>query len=255
MLGLGVHTGGRRRLTDGLLSPPAPRCCLLPSAPGPPCLPLPCGPCCLCLSPAPSHPPTPPHPIPWRHLWVGEHGRPAFELPRSSLHPACHPVCCTWLWERPAFWAFLWFVGFCFLANQWQVSKPKDNPLNEGTDAARAAIAFSFFSIFTWVSTALRIHTPGPGGQLRALPAVCGVTDPTSTLDGTQHPFKGQESRGPDRKAGLQDLRLGGTRRPSYSLEQSLLSWLLSSIWKMMGRSGGAHKPGCLGWVTPACPS
>lgn len=53
----------------------------------------------------------------------------------------------------PAFWAFLWFVGFCYLANQWQVSKPKDNPLNEGTDAARAAIAFSFFSIFTWVST------------------------------------------------------------------------------------------------------
>ncbi|XP_052017590.1 synaptogyrin-1 isoform X2 [Apodemus sylvaticus] len=49
-----------------------------------------------------------------------------------------------------AFWAFFWFVGFCFLANQWQVSKPKDNPLNEGTDAARAAIAFSFFSIFTW---------------------------------------------------------------------------------------------------------
>ncbi|PNJ37588.1 SYNGR1 isoform 5 [Pongo abelii] len=51
-----------------------------------------------------------------------------------------------------AFWAFLWFVGFCYLANQWQVSKPKDNPLNEGTDAARAAIAFSFFSIFTWRS-------------------------------------------------------------------------------------------------------
>ncbi|XP_050662380.1 synaptogyrin-1 [Macaca thibetana thibetana] len=41
-----------------------------------------------------------------------------------------------------AFWAFLWFVGFCYLANQWQVSKPKDNPLNEGTDAARAAILF-----------------------------------------------------------------------------------------------------------------
>nr|XP_036862822.1 TGF-beta-activated kinase 1 and MAP3K7-binding protein 1 isoform X2 [Manis javanica] len=49
-----------------------------------------------------------------------------------------------------AFWAFLWFVGFCYLANQWQVSKPKDNPMNEGTDAARAAITFSFFSIFTW---------------------------------------------------------------------------------------------------------
>ncbi|XP_056367080.1 synaptogyrin-1 isoform X2 [Oenanthe melanoleuca] len=49
-----------------------------------------------------------------------------------------------------AFWAFLWFVGFCFLTNQWQASKPEDNPLNEGGDAARAAITFSFFSIFTW---------------------------------------------------------------------------------------------------------
>ncbi|XP_027396541.1 synaptogyrin-1 isoform X2 [Bos indicus x Bos taurus] len=63
-----------------------------------------------------------------------------------------------------AFWAFLWFVGFCFLANQWQVSEPKDNPLNEGTDAARAAIAFSFFSIFTWafgLSSAFCKKPPG----------------------------------------------------------------------------------------------
>ncbi|XP_053577251.1 synaptogyrin-1 isoform X2 [Bombina bombina] len=49
-----------------------------------------------------------------------------------------------------AAWAFFWFVGFCFLANQWQASKLEDNPLNEGADAARAAITFSFFSIFTW---------------------------------------------------------------------------------------------------------
>ncbi|XP_015672205.1 TGF-beta-activated kinase 1 and MAP3K7-binding protein 1 isoform X2 [Protobothrops mucrosquamatus] len=48
------------------------------------------------------------------------------------------------------FWAFLWFVGFCFLADQWRVSKEEDSLLNEGSDAARAAIAFSFFSIFTW---------------------------------------------------------------------------------------------------------
>uniref|UniRef100_A0A452I142 Synaptogyrin n=1 Tax=Gopherus agassizii TaxID=38772 RepID=A0A452I142_9SAUR len=52
------------------------------------------------------------------------------------------------------FWAFLWFVGFCFLANQWQVSKHENNPLNEGADAARAAITFSFFSIFTWAGQA-----------------------------------------------------------------------------------------------------
>ncbi|KAM7130387.1 synaptogyrin-1 isoform X1 [Ciconia boyciana] len=49
-----------------------------------------------------------------------------------------------------AFWAFLWFVGFCFLTNQWQASKEEHNPMNEGGDAARAAITFSFFSIFTW---------------------------------------------------------------------------------------------------------
>ncbi|XP_051249625.1 synaptogyrin-1a isoform X1 [Dicentrarchus labrax] len=47
-------------------------------------------------------------------------------------------------------WALVWFVGFCFLANQWQVSKQEDNPLDEGADAARAAIVFSFFSVFTW---------------------------------------------------------------------------------------------------------
>nr|XP_046185902.1 synaptogyrin-1-like isoform X1 [Oncorhynchus gorbuscha] len=49
-----------------------------------------------------------------------------------------------------AFWSFVWFVGFCFLANQWQVAKKEDNPLREGADAARAAITFAFFSIFTW---------------------------------------------------------------------------------------------------------
>uniref|UniRef100_A0A8D0L7N2 Synaptogyrin n=1 Tax=Sphenodon punctatus TaxID=8508 RepID=A0A8D0L7N2_SPHPU len=52
------------------------------------------------------------------------------------------------------FWAFLWFVSFCFLADQWRVSKRENNPLNEGADAARAAIAFSFFSVFTWVGQA-----------------------------------------------------------------------------------------------------
>ncbi|XP_071319842.1 synaptogyrin-1a isoform X1 [Trachinotus anak] len=49
-----------------------------------------------------------------------------------------------------ALWSLVWFVGFCFLANQWQFSKEEDNPLNEGADAARAAIVFSFFSVFTW---------------------------------------------------------------------------------------------------------
>ncbi|XP_030064515.1 synaptogyrin-2 [Microcaecilia unicolor] len=46
-----------------------------------------------------------------------------------------------------ALWTFLWFVGFCFLTNQW-LSITIPAPI--GASSARAAIAFSFFSIFTW---------------------------------------------------------------------------------------------------------
>uniref|UniRef100_K7FEM6 Synaptogyrin 3 n=1 Tax=Pelodiscus sinensis TaxID=13735 RepID=K7FEM6_PELSI len=49
------------------------------------------------------------------------------------------------------FWSFLWFVAFCFLANQWQQTKPGIG-VSQGADAARAAIAFSFFSIISWVA-------------------------------------------------------------------------------------------------------
>lgn len=63
----------------------------------------------------------------------------------------------------PAFWSFMWFVGFCFLANQWQVTQHEDNPLREGGDAARAAITFSFFSIFTWVrGLHTSVYNPDP---------------------------------------------------------------------------------------------
>ncbi|XP_048871500.1 synaptogyrin-2b [Brienomyrus brachyistius] len=44
-------------------------------------------------------------------------------------------------------WSFLWFVCFCLLANQW--SHTQNAELIPG-DAARAAIAFAFFSIGTW---------------------------------------------------------------------------------------------------------
>ncbi|XP_034046801.1 synaptogyrin-2a [Thalassophryne amazonica] len=43
-------------------------------------------------------------------------------------------------------WTFLWFVCFCLLANQWSKTKPDTVP----ADAARAAVAFSFFSILSW---------------------------------------------------------------------------------------------------------
>jgi hypothetical protein len=47
------------------------------------------------------------------------------------------------------FWAFLYFVGFCYLSNEW--SKADDPPGGIGTGNVKAAIFFSFLSIFTWV--------------------------------------------------------------------------------------------------------
>jgi len=46
------------------------------------------------------------------------------------------------------FWAFLYFVGFCYLANQW--SNTAELPAGIAVGNVKAAIAFSFFSIFTW---------------------------------------------------------------------------------------------------------
>ncbi|XP_073463024.1 synaptogyrin-2 [Aquarana catesbeiana] len=50
-------------------------------------------------------------------------------------------------------WSFLWFVGFCFLANQWSLTDT--SKIVTGQDNARATIAFNFFSILSWVPLAL----------------------------------------------------------------------------------------------------
>ncbi|NWR49219.1 SNG2 protein, partial [Regulus satrapa] len=55
-------------------------------------------------------------------------------------------------------WTFLWFIGFCFLTNQWSWTRPEYVYI--GADSARAAITFSFFSIFSWVSGTL-LHSGG----------------------------------------------------------------------------------------------
>lgn len=67
------------------------------------------------------------------------------DLRCSTLQPPTH--------SPAGLWSFLWFVGFCFLTNQWQRTAPGPGTKQAG-DAARAAIAFSFFSIFSWVSAA-----------------------------------------------------------------------------------------------------
>ncbi|KAF3814790.1 synaptogyrin-4 isoform X2 [Mirounga angustirostris] len=46
-------------------------------------------------------------------------------------------------------WTGIWFVGSCFLANQWQHSPPKGFLL--GSSGAKAAITFAFFSICIWI--------------------------------------------------------------------------------------------------------
>ncbi|KAG5891728.1 hypothetical protein JTB14_000331 [Gonioctena quinquepunctata] len=50
------------------------------------------------------------------------------------------------------FWAFLYFVGFWYLTNQWSKSETPEN--GYGVDNVQAAIAFSFFSIFSWAGSA-----------------------------------------------------------------------------------------------------
>uniref|UniRef100_A0A4W6G1B4 MARVEL domain-containing protein n=1 Tax=Lates calcarifer TaxID=8187 RepID=A0A4W6G1B4_LATCA len=49
-----------------------------------------------------------------------------------------------------AAWTFLWFICFCVLANQW--SHTDTHILTVPQDAARAVVAFSFFSIITWAA-------------------------------------------------------------------------------------------------------
>uniref|UniRef100_A0A0B6ZCV3 MARVEL domain-containing protein n=1 Tax=Arion vulgaris TaxID=1028688 RepID=A0A0B6ZCV3_9EUPU len=44
-------------------------------------------------------------------------------------------------------WTFLWFVGFCYMTDAWRRTEHEPH---HGQDNVRAAIAFSFFSIFTW---------------------------------------------------------------------------------------------------------
>jgi len=45
-------------------------------------------------------------------------------------------------------WAFLFFIGFCYLANQW--SKAAEPPADVGVGNVKAAIYFSLFSACTW---------------------------------------------------------------------------------------------------------
>uniref|UniRef100_A0A7N4NN90 MARVEL domain-containing protein n=1 Tax=Sarcophilus harrisii TaxID=9305 RepID=A0A7N4NN90_SARHA len=75
-------------------------------------------------------------------------GAPTITRLGRAARPALTPVPSA----LPVIWVGVWFVGFCFLANQWQRSPPHRYLL--GNSSAKAAIAFSFFSIPVWMALA-----------------------------------------------------------------------------------------------------
>ncbi|CAG9786018.1 unnamed protein product [Diatraea saccharalis] len=84
-----------------------------------------------------------------------------------------------------AFWAFLYFVGFCYLSNAWGKT---ENPPYGTANNMQGAIAFCFFSIFAWVGCAFfalqryRVRGGGRGGQPGRVPRVPGRARPAARV-------------------------------------------------------------------------
>jgi hypothetical protein len=78
-----------------------------------------------------------------------------------------------------AFWAFLYFVGFCYLANQWSKSATPDG--GSGVHDLRAAITFSLLSTFTWSGCAWIAFQRFRQGKVEAY-APSYEADPASVL-------------------------------------------------------------------------
>ncbi|CAF1219008.1 unnamed protein product [Adineta ricciae] len=47
---------------------------------------------------------------------------------------------------------FFWFIGFCYMTDQWRQEDQKDLPEWNGRNSVQAAIAFAFFSILVWAA-------------------------------------------------------------------------------------------------------
>lgn len=48
-------------------------------------------------------------------------------------------------------WTLLWFVGFCYMTDQWRQEPNQDLPGWNGRNSVQAALAFTFFSFLIWV--------------------------------------------------------------------------------------------------------
>uniref|UniRef100_A0A674J6D5 MARVEL domain-containing protein n=1 Tax=Terrapene triunguis TaxID=2587831 RepID=A0A674J6D5_9SAUR len=104
-------------------------------------------------------------------------------------------------------WSCIWFVGFCFLANQWNRSA---HHYLLGSSSARASIAFAFFSIPCWESLACFIPRHHP---LHILP-VHPSSPPLGIRPLTDHPQMG-DSYFPQRAA---DLVTRSQEGPSHKI-------------------------------------
>ncbi|XP_061405020.1 synaptogyrin-2-like [Lethenteron reissneri] len=106
-------------------------------------------------------------------------------------------------------WTFMWFVGFCFLTNQWSKTS-----LQKNGDAARASISFAFFSIFIWGSLTYNAYKRY---QVLSDPFSQSYADPSSTPYAPYTAGSGVDSRdsyqqGPFTEAGT----ARGYQDPSY---------------------------------------
>ncbi|ESP03938.1 hypothetical protein LOTGIDRAFT_156540 [Lottia gigantea] len=94
-------------------------------------------------------------------------------------------------------WTFLWFVGFCFLTDAWRktdVNADYYNPKHNPQDNIQAAIAFAFFSIFTWAATtffAVRQYRMG------AQDAFASGYDPEPNVSSPYSSFPGSDTGDP----------------------------------------------------------
>ena len=60
-------------------------------------------------------------------------------------------------------WGFMWFVCFCYTADQWRRVDGENNFDTSTVNCARSGVAFSFFCILIWVSVCV---CGGGGGGL-----------------------------------------------------------------------------------------
>lgn len=107
------------------------------------------------------------------------------------------------------FWAFLYFISFCYLASQWSAAKTPEG--DYGVNNVQAAICFSFFSIFTWAACAwfayLRFRqgadsafAPSYEADASSLPGAAYTSypgGPDSDTGYQEAPFSSNQPRGP----------------------------------------------------------